>query len=362
MTTPQRLIALMLCAALGAIAQVGPARAETVLRVLEWEGYLSTSKEKFERHAKSKGLDIRLEFVQPYISGPEDIYKKVRFGQADVVTPTNNYFKLEDNKLAKLLAPIDFSKLPHYDRVNAALRDADYDRIGAEKFSVPLLGGSYGLAYNAARVDAPTTWSVLWDPANKGRVSVTGAQIEANFYTALLLDGVDPTILYDFFDLAEGEAVKTRLEQRIRDLRANTQHYWQGIGGDFGNGVDKAVMDELNYSTTYWFMLKELRDRGGDWRIASPAEGQTIWLDTMAIAGPVKDDPAKWEAAHLLLDFMLADEQQQFIHDTWGSVVVNANVAKKVGVEDFYADTRLLWRPLSKRTQNYYNNLWRKYD
>lgn len=335
------------------------AAAKTVIDVYEWEGYISNVKEAFEQHAKENGMDVELNILTPYITGPDDIYEYARTRRADFITPTNNYYKLSNGKLMKNLHPLDFSRMRNYEQVIEDLRRADYDERNGEKYSVPLLGGSYGLAYNAALVEAPDSWEVLWDPAHRGKVSVTGSQIEANFYNALLLEGVDPSQFYDFYDANKDRAKRSALEARILRLVTNVDHFWTGMAGDFGDGIDKPVMDTLSYASTYWFVISEMKKRGGDWRMASPKEGQTIWLDTMAITRHVAQDPEKLAACYLLMDFMLTAPIQRAINANWGSVIVNKAVATEMGLDDFFAETKFLWQPLSQRTRNYYINVWR---
>jgi spermidine/putrescine transport system substrate-binding protein len=81
------------------------------LNVLEWEGYISPFKEDFKAYAKSKGMEVELTIIDPYITDPELIFNKMRASAADVTTPTHNYYKMNQDKLFQALQPIDFTRL-----------------------------------------------------------------------------------------------------------------------------------------------------------------------------------------------------------------------------------------------------------
>src|SRR5580704_9105735 len=189
------------------------------LRVFEWEGYIWPYKAEFEAYAKSKGKDVTLKTVtdaagkQKFIGSADDIFMALRDDQTDVVTPTNNYFKAENGKLSRLLLPLDVAKLSNYGDLPEALRKAQYSLDAGKPHAVPLLGGSYVIAYNAARVkEAPTTWADLLDPKLAGKISVTDDQFEANIYSMALLAGSKPQDVYNI-EKIDRKAVQENLNK-----------------------------------------------------------------------------------------------------------------------------------------------------
>lgn len=348
------------------ISAAAPAAAEPVeLRIFEWEGYISPYATKFTEYAKKLGKDIHLVFRTNadgspfYIADADQIFQAVRSRTSDIVTPTHNYFKGDEEKLLKALAPLDVSRLKNWADLPVAVTQADYARMEDKTYAAPLLGGSYALAYNADRVkEPPASWSVLFDPRNAGRTSVTSAQFEANVFVAAVMTGHSYTDLYNADKLD-----RAKIQEKLTEMARDVKDFWE-------NNPDVALMEkDLDYITDYWFGVGMANAKGQSWRIATPKEGETVWLDNISIAGHVVNDPAKYEAAHLLIDFMLSPEIQAEIARSFGVVVMNSQAAKHlkpeeakqshVGDPGFFAADRM-WQPMPSRTRNLYRQMWKE--
>lgn len=333
-----------------------PTQAIT-LNVLEWEGYISPFTDDFTLYAKKRGLDVKLNIIKPYISDPEYIFLQLRANQADVVTPTHNYFKMSNGKLFNVLQPINFEKLENYPKILKSLRQAKYDQRKSQKYSVPLLGGSYGLAYNANTISPPDSWGALWDPKFKGRYAVTNDQFEANLYISMLALGYPPQAFYDVSDKAFD---RVAVQEKLNQLVANAGSFWAGM-------ADASAMKNLDLVTTYWFGVADANQKGQNWKLSTPKEGQTVWLDTISVGVNVNGE--KLEAAYLLMDFMISEIIQKRILEMYGSIIVNGETEKildtkaaeegRVGDESFF-DDRYFWKPLSARTRNRYKAMWQE--
>ncbi|MCR6631872.1 MAG: extracellular solute-binding protein [Magnetospirillum sp.] len=333
------------------------------LRVLEWEGYISTFKTDFEQYAKSKGKDVTLVFPKRpdgttrYITSADDIFTDLRNGATDIVTPTNNYYRGENAKLIQLLQPVDAAKLGNLGSVYPRLRDAAFFRNDdGSVYGVPLLGGSYALAYNAGKGVKSPNWADLLTPAAKGKFMVTSDQFEANVYQMALLSGVKPADIYDIDRYSEAQ--RTQVAAHLKTLVANSAGFWGGM-------PYPKDMKGLDYVTDYWFGVAAANKEGQNWRIAKSAEKVTVWMDTLAISRAVGKDPAKLDAAYLLLDYMISPDVQARIHKEFGSVAINAQAAKLLPPEmaaglpgeDFFAE-EYFWQPLTPRTRNAFKIMW----
>lgn len=335
----------------------GSVWAKVTLNVLEWEGYISPFADEFRQYARDKGMDVELKIITPYITNSEQIFKELRARKADLVTPTHNYYKMNQDKLFQVLQPLDYGQLHNYAKLLDSLKNASYDKLQGSKYSVPLLGGSYGLAFNQDKVSEPDSWQVLWDPANKGRYAVTEDQFEANLYLTMLALGYPPQ---SFYDVDSGQFNQDQVQQKLNQLVQNAGSFWGGM-------ADPDKMKELRYVTTYWFGVAAANDQGQNWRLANPREGQTVWLDTMAIGKDVEGE--KLKAAYLLMDFMISEPIQKKILEMYGSIIVNGKTAelldddtaraKRVGDESFFVE-EMFWQPLSTRTRNIYKEMWKK--
>lgn len=333
------------------------------LKIFEWEGYISTYSEKFEAFAKSQGKDIRLSLLKKpdgsvyYISSADEIFKEARQGSVDIVTPTHNYYRGDQEKLLKIMAPLDTAQLRHWPDLPKEITGLGYAALHDKVHAAPLLGGSYGLAYNATRIKTPpASWSVLLDPAVAGRISVTSAQFEANVFVAAIMSGHSYADLYDADKLD-----RKKIQPLLNRMAANSKAFWE-------TNPDPALMAEsIDYITDYWFGVAIANAQGQNWVLAQPQEGETLWIDNISIAGHVVHDPSKYAAAHLLIDFMLSPEIQADISKRFGSVTMNPNAAKhmtpdeakryRVGDATFFRADRM-WQPMPSRTRNLYRAMW----
>lgn len=333
------------------------------LRVLEWEGYISTFQADFEAYAKSKGKDVTLSFPKKadggvlYIASADDIFQQLRDGTADVVTPTGNYYKGENGKLIKLLHALDLNRLASWPGVYPKLKAATFARDESGKtYGLPLLGGSYALAYNSDKAAAPASWQELLAPAAKGKFLITSDQFEANIYQMALLAGVKPVDVYDYDKYSDAQRAAT--QDNLKKLVANAADFWGGM-------PYPKDMKTMNYVTDYWFGVAAANKDGQHWRFASPKEGVTVWLDTLAIAKAAEQNPAKLEAAYVLADFMLSPAVQARIHQEFGSVIITPEARplltaeQQAGLpgEDFF-DAQYFWQPLNPRTRNAFRGMW----
>ncbi|WP_163834932.1 ABC transporter substrate-binding protein [Spartinivicinus ruber] len=322
------------------------------LNILEWEGYISPYEKDIQAYAKSKGIDLKLNIVKPFITNPEQIFQVARRKGADLVTPTHNYYKTKNGQLFNVLLPIDTKKLENYSKILDSLRNADYDKKGNDKYSVPLLGGSYGLAYNLNKMsEAPKSWEVLWDKKYKGQFAITNDQFEANIYITLLVLGYPPA---SFYDIKKSNMKEAQVQSKLNELVANSGKFWAGW-------AEPAIMKDNVFVTTYWFGVAAANNEGQKWKLASPKEGQTVWLDTMALAEHLKNDASKLEAAYLVMNYMLTKKAQQKLFKDYGSVIVNTEAAKADGNDytTFFKE-EYFWQPLTARTRGIYKTMWEK--
>lgn len=325
--------------------------AETItLKVCEWEGYIMPWESEFKAYAKQRGIDVDLELYPEYLSSPEQIFTLVRGKKCDIVTPTHNYFSQRNNQLFLSLLPLDFSRIPNYAHVIPELKDLKYKEYKGQSFAVPLLGGSYGLAYNADKVKEPTSFDVLFDPANKCKITLTKAQFAANFYLATLKAGYTPESIYNMDNVIQLGGFKDQLIQNnLNQLYSNVcaqDRFWDGEA-DFSK-------PDLLYGTTYWFGVATANRKGLNWKIASNVRS-TVWLDTISFVPTLLQSPKKLEAAYLLADFMLSAPIQEKIHNKYGVVIVNKKVKQALSdVSEFYKEV-WLWQPLTIRTQGLFS-------
>ena len=147
-------------------AGCGP-KTET-LSLLVWEGYADPSFLKaFEdaHHCK---------VVASYMGSSDELVAKLRGGSAgnyDVISPSSDV--ATSIVKAGLAAPLDLSKIPAYPQLSARLRESPLVKANGQVYGVPFVWGPNPLLYDTnAFPKAPESWSDLWNPKLKGKLSL----------------------------------------------------------------------------------------------------------------------------------------------------------------------------------------------
>jgi spermidine/putrescine-binding protein/predicted nucleic acid-binding Zn-ribbon protein len=336
----------------------------TQLVVLEWEGYISKFARDFEAYARDRGQQVRIALMRDrsgapiYMTSPTELRQALEAGGVDIVTPTHSYYKAGGGWMFKHLTPLDQAQISHWRDLLPSLQKAGFATEHGHTYGVALLGGSYALAYNAKlRSSPPVAWADLLEPQNRGQYGITDAQWETNLYVAGLLAGIPLGRLYDP-DPSDDARIQAKLDQLV----ANAGYLWGGM-------PETKALRSLALTTDYWTGIAAANAEGQDWRLSTPREGQTVWLDTLAITAEAGRDPRKAAAAHLLVDFMLSPDVQRRILNDLGSSIVNGAAARllsadqvrrfHVGDDAFFAADRL-WQPLSDATRARFELMWQR--
>ncbi|WP_107331714.1 extracellular solute-binding protein [Metapseudomonas otitidis] len=162
------------------------ARADEVLRVLNWKNYIEP--QVLEAFQQSTG--IRVDYRT--MTAAEELDAALAAGEAfDVVVPS--HFQLARLLREKRLQPLDTAALSHYRQVDPGLLAMLAGIDGANRYAVPYLWGSVGLVINPGPAEAayggalPNSWSLLFDERQAARLATCGiALLDAPEETASL--------------------------------------------------------------------------------------------------------------------------------------------------------------------------------
>ncbi|MCP1621072.1 putrescine transport system substrate-binding protein [Pseudomonas sp. SLBN-26] len=162
------------------------ARADEVLRVLNWKNYIEP--QVLEAFQQSTG--IRVDYRT--MTAAEELDAALAAGEAfDVVVPS--HFQLARLLREKRLQPLDTGALSHYRQVDPGLLAMLAGIDGANRYAVPYLWGSVGLVINPGPAEAayggalPNSWSLLFDERQAARLATCGiALLDAPEETASL--------------------------------------------------------------------------------------------------------------------------------------------------------------------------------
>lgn len=309
---------LMSIAAAGLAAMAVHAAEAREVRLLVYEGYADDAwVQEFE---KETGIEVKV----TYVGGVDEQIAKMKASEGrDYDVIAIDTASLQTYIDQGLIAPIDPAKIPNLSNLQpafAALENATFD---GKPYGVPLAWGSLGLVYDKATFPTPPdSWSVLWDPAYKGRVlSLDDANNNVNF-AAIALGFPDP------FHLTADQLAQVKA--KLIELRGNLLTYYAGF--DEGNTIwaenDVALMFSMGENAEV-----SLNAKGFDVGYVIPKEGAVGWLDNLTVSIGAADV----DAAYAWINFFM---QPKIGSDMTAKFGYASTTAPAEGMD--YAD-RLFW-------------------
>jgi putative spermidine/putrescine transport system substrate-binding protein len=283
-------------AALAAGLWANMASAET-LRVLAWDGYADPDWVK--EFTKDTGIDVSVVFI----GSDDEIWAKIKGSEGkDFDVMAVNTAQLQRYIDANLVTPWDLSNIPNQKEVLPRFRDLAAikgETRDGKVYGIPFCFDSIGLIYDTDKVkQAPTSWTVLWDPQYRGKV-LAYDNGEHNFsFTALTLGIKDPFHL----SADQLEKVKSKLVDFKKDVLSfyttadEAQQIYQN---------NDVALIWANYGQQ---QLKALQKVGAHVAYVNPSEGALSWLDNWAMTSGVKDKAAAEKWVNFLLQKKIATE------------------------------------------------------
>ncbi len=186
------------------------------------------------------------------------------------------------------IAELDHSKIDTYDKIGASFRDVSYDP--GNKYSIPYVWGTTGLAYNKSCVDEPiTSWKALFDEKYKGRIYMLDNMLAA-YIAGLQVNGFSANTS----DPAEVEkATETLIAQKPLLAGYNSTNF-----ADLVSSGEACIVESWSSS-----VLQAIKDNP-DVVYVLPEEGGTMWIDGYSILA----DAPNPDAAYKFLSYILRPE------------------------------------------------------
>jgi spermidine/putrescine transport system substrate-binding protein len=266
-----------------ALALLAGAAGADEIRVLNWQGYGTDLDWAIAAYTEATGHTV----VHEYFTSEQEMLTKLRTnpGAYDVVMINSAY--LPQAQAEGLVGPIDTAKVPNLTDLDPALvGNADLNPAGA-LHGVPWTWGVTALAVNGSEVTpAPTSISVLWDPAWTGKVSIRDDGLEAVQLGALATG-------QNINEITDLEAIKAKLEELLPQITTfwSSENDWNQFmaSGEFS-------------VATYWSGSAARSIAAGlPVTFVVPDEGAIGWLDSLTV--PVTS--TKKDAAHAFIDWMV---------------------------------------------------------
>jgi spermidine/putrescine-binding protein len=275
------------------------------LALLVWQGY---DDKKAAKPLTSKGLKINAQ----YVSNNDEFITKLRgggIGRYDIVTPYFGY--IDPLVQAKLIVPIDYSKLPYASQYLKQFYKPKWNTFGGQTYSAPLVWGDTPIVYRPDLLsDLPASWLDLRKPTYKGKI-------------VLWDDGFGHILL--FSKVLHGPAhpnmiTKAQLADVIKVLREIKKNAVT-IAPSHGDAADIIARGDGALQTEGWAYVKVLIEKKGKKAaLHTPKEGSLAWVDSYCI---VRDAPNE-EACYAFINTMNSAQGQGIIGTNVASAVTNS--------------------------------------
>lgn len=296
--------ALLLAGAVPAAAQ-----DKKPVNIYIWNDYLGETTTDDFKKATGYGANVDL------YDSLELLEKKVLVGKSgyDIIVPTAEP-ALSRLIQAKVLEPLDQSKIPNYKNISAAgLKQLEKSDPG-NKFAVPYLGGTIGIGIlpdkiKALMPDAPLdSWDLVFKPEVAKKLAPCGITI---------LDSAVDVIpsVFNYLGLDPNSKKKEdhdAAEKLLLSIRPYVKQFVTGQNINLLAGGDACVVVGYNGDVVQAKARAQEAKNGVKVDYVIPKEGAQAWWDTLAIPA---DAPNK-DGAYAFINFVLDPQNMAGISNT----------------------------------------------
>lgn len=325
-------------------------KKEETLSLLVWEGYADPS----FVHAFEESHHCKV--VASYMGSSDELVAKLRGGSAsnyDLISPSSDVASMITR--SGLAAALDLSKIPAYSQISPKLKDLSLVKANGQVFGVPFMWGPDPLLYDStAFPQAPDSWSVLWDPKLRQKISVWD-DLSTLYMAAQVLgyDNPDSSQLYNLTD-QQLAAVK----KKLIELKPNIRKMWS-TGGELTNLFQN---HEIVIAMGWPLMTNQLRKLHIPVGETIPKENTTGWIDHLMITAASQHK----ELAQQFIEYLIESETQKKITDVTGYVPANPVASNYMTPDekkplhlddpDAYMQRIYFWQDVPRRAK--YNEIW----
>lgn len=295
-------------ATIGSLTRASVAQEEQrVLRILGWPSYFSDEITAAFRDANN----VRIEVTG--IATPDDTMLFLRAGGVgfyDIVAPTIGL--VNPLGAAGLLAPLELASMPNASGLFEQFQNLPETSFDDRTFGIPLLWGTFTLAYAADEAAPPSDWLALRDEAYSEQIVMPDDGLGHFWIWNWALGADDPTRVSR--DWLENTAdVLIELKQR----RASS------FGGNAYDAMMKVANGTAEFATIGWQSASLLTTpEQRPLAAAQPAPGGASFCDCISVVANSHDP----ELAQQFIDYMIsAVGQRELVNRTrWATVAQGA--------------------------------------
>ncbi len=265
-------------------AEPGAVEPASEVQLFNWTEYIDP--EIYTLFEQEYGIRV----VENNFASNEEMLAKLQGGTTgyDVIFPSDYTVSIMIQE--GMLAPLDHSLLGNLGNLGERFLNTPYDP--GNVYCVPYQWGTTGLGYNSAEIEAPQSWSVLFEP-----------DPEAPWYgRTTMLD--DPRESFAAALIYMGQSVNSTDEAQLeqaRDLLIRAKAGLMGYDSDQFEDLLAAGETLVAHGWNGDILMGQAEN--ADIAYTVPQEGGVIWIDNMCI--PAGTPPDRSLAAHMFIDFIL---------------------------------------------------------
>ena len=300
-----------------------PGSEGTKLEFYNWDTYIGeTTLADFKA---ASGINVNMTLF----ANNDELYAKFRAGNPgfDLIMPSNEYVARMIE--AKMLAPLDQSRIPNKKNLLPEFQDADFDP--GRKYSMPYTWLVLGIGYRKSAMKGgvvPDSWKYLYDSAEyKGKISLLSESADLfRIGFKYLGKGVND---------ATPELIK-QVEDMLIKQKANIKNFHND------DGQDLLMSKEVDLVLEYNGDIAQKETEDPDLAFVVPKEGSLLNSDCMCI--PVgAPNPNN---AHAFINFLL--DAQNGANITKTILYPTPNAAAKALMDETYKDNQTIFPPAAE--------------
>ena len=324
------------------------AQGEGKLNIVNWEGYTDPSFVKpFEKETGCKVNDT-------FAGTSDEMFTKFRSGgggQFDLASFSGDA-SLRAIKSGSV-AELDTSKLTNFDDLAKQLQSPSFNTQDGKHYGLSFMWGANVLIYNADKIkENLDSWSVLYDPKYKGRITVPDNPIQIADPALQFFGAEDPYAI----DQATLDKVKAKLQEQ----RPLVRKYWV-LATDFEQLFKSGDAD---LGAGWPLMTVDLKKAGMNVKEVIPKEGVTGWSDSWMLSKNAENPIC----AYKFMNHLTTPEVQKQLADVTGYSPANLKTCEVVGEQrcndlhirdDKYYDTIKYWEtPTAPTNYRQWTDTW----
>ena len=250
---------------------------EGKLTLVAWQGY--TQPQWVTPFVKQTGCKVEAK----YASTSDEMVALMRSGgggQYDMVSASG------DASLRLIyggdVAPVNVNLVPSWKDFFNAFKSPPNNTVKGVHYGISLQFGPNILMYNTKLEKKPTSWSVIYDPKNAGKITIPDNAIQIAD-AALYLATAQPSLgIKDPYEL--NQAQFTAAVNLLKKQKPLVKKYWATVSDQ----VDLFKSGGSTLGASWPVMLSTLQGAKAPVGSVIPKEGATGWLDTWMLSAKAK--------------------------------------------------------------------------